>query len=61
MANCLKCNYDLENLETFDNIYQEHNCPNCNTKLYLQYDEEVIEDEQGEIIDCYDYFYWEIR
>lgn len=43
--NCPNCNHDLEELETFDNIYKAHDCPNCGAELLLEYEEECTENE----------------
>lgn len=60
MPSCPKCDHDLESLETYDNMYVNHNCPNCNIVLYLDYYEDVVENEEDGIIDTYDVFLWEI-
>ena len=37
--NCSYCQEDLTELETHDNIYAWHTCPNCGCSIWLDYDE----------------------
>lgn len=54
---CPKCDYDLSDLENFDNINQEHYCLGCGILLFLDYDEWCDEDYD----DCYDMFEWKLK
>lgn len=41
MAYCPECEYDLEELEDFEIVSTDVECPMCDTKLHLEYDEYI--------------------
>lgn len=49
--NCLKCNFDVSDLMTYDKIGDTIICPNCNNPMIVRYDETWIEDINEEYID----------
>lgn len=51
---CPYCKEDLFKLENFDNIYKYHECPSCKNQVWLDYEEDYIE-ETG---DCWEYWNW---
>ena len=38
--NCLKCDYNVEDLVNWDTLCQDYiECPNCSNKMIVEYDE----------------------
>lgn len=51
---CPNCDHDLEELETFDNIYKSHDCPSCGSENLLEYEEHCSEDLE----ECWGIWTW---
>jgi hypothetical protein len=51
---CPKCEHDLSKFENYDNMHGFLLCPGCNEKLFLDYEEDCLEDYS----ECWDIWSW---